>query len=947
MDAFDTWLELEAKDRDGRVIFWSGRVEQNGKGPVEPGAHFYRSYQLDAEGNPINKRNAWQSRSLLYARLIPPGAADVAHFRIKIPKDAKGPISLTARVNYRKFAHYYTQFAYAGEPKPNQDPSLLSLKHNSLEYSFDAANIPKNVSGEIKDRIPDLPIVVVAEARAEMGIGEPVWNSVAAKPDRERWNDWGIGLLLQGDLKGAEYAFRKVTEAEPEYADGWLNVARALIQEGETDAAKPFIAKALAADPKLGRTYYFKALIEKADGDYDAALVSLRTAESMYPRDRVVLNQMARILFLKKQYAEALRVLERVCLVDPEDLQMHYTMMLCYRGLGDAEKAAREEKLFRRFKADESSQAITGRRRHAQPGRQQRAAADSRSRKRAGGWGRRVKALWIVLPGLILVVLAAAVAPPEIIQFTDVSEKAGIRFTHNSGRAGKKFLPETLGAGAAFFDADGDGWPDILLINSKDWTPRGRKSLSALYRNNHNGTFTNITAGSGLDVEMYGMGVAIGDYDNDGRDDVYITALEGDRLFHNEGGGKFRDVTAASGIRNANFGTSAAWLDYDRDGKLDLFVANYVQWTPKGDLWCSLDGATKSYCTPESYKGTSSKLFHNLGGGKFEDVSQKAGVGDPTSKSLGVSVFDYNSDGWPDIFVANDTQPNKLYRNNRNGTFTEEAVGAGVAFGEDGVARGAMGADAADYDRSGRPHLLVGNFSNQMLGLYHNEGTGLFVDEAPSSTVGRASLLTLSFGVFFFDFDLDGYPDIFAANGHIEEEIGRVQPKVQYKEPPLLFRNLGQRRFDNVTGAMGAALSRPIVARGAAYADFDRDGDLDLLISTNHGPAYLYRNDGGNRNHWLSVKLVGSKSNRDGIGAVVRIESASGKQWNTVHSGGSYCSQSDLALTFGLGKDATVATLDIEWPSGTKQRLTALAANQFLTIEEGKGITAKVGPGGK
>ena len=367
VDAFDTWLELQAKDRDGRVIFWSGRVEQNGTGPVEPGAHFYRSYQLDAEGNPINKRNAWQARSLLYARLIPPGAADVAHFRIKIPKDAKGPISLTARVNYRKFAHYYTQFAYAGEPKANQDPSLLSKNHNSQEYSFDANNIPANVSGEIKDHIPDLPIVVVAEARAEMGLGEPVWNSVAAKPDRERWNDWGIGLLLQGDLKGAEYAFRKVTEAEPAYADGWLNVARALIQEGETETAKPYIAKALATDPKLGRTYYFKALTEKADGDYDAALGSLQTAASIYPRDRVVLNQIARILFLKKQYAEALRVLERVCLVDPEDLQMHYTMMLCYRGLGDAAKSAREEKLFRRFKVDESSQAITGRRRMISP----------------------------------------------------------------------------------------------------------------------------------------------------------------------------------------------------------------------------------------------------------------------------------------------------------------------------------------------------------------------------------------------------------------------------------------------------------------------------------------------------------------------------------------------------------------------------------------------------
>jgi hypothetical protein len=343
-------------------------------------------------------------------------------------------------------------------------------------------------------------------------------------------------------------------------------------------------------------------------------------------------------------------------------------------------------------------------------------------------------------------VLAGQAPKMSPVVFTDVTAKAGIHFIHNAGRTGKKYLPETLGAGCAFFDADGDGWQDILLINGKDFTPTGRRSRAALYRNNHNGTFTDITAGSGLDVEMYGMGVAIGDYDNDGRDDVYITALGGDHLFHNEGGGKFKDVTKDSGIKNDSFGTSAAWLDYDRDGKLDLFVANYVQWSPKNDLWCSLDGATKSYCTPESYKGTPSRLYHNLGDGHFEEVAQRAGVGDPTSKSLGVTVLDYNGDGWPDIFVANDTQPNKLYRNLKNGTFKEEGMSAGVAYGEDGVARGAMGADAGDYDRSGRPHLLVGNFANQMLGLYHNEGTGLFVDEAPLSTVGRASLLTMTLG---------------------------------------------------------------------------------------------------------------------------------------------------------------------------------------------------------
>ncbi|MBZ5592924.1 MAG: tetratricopeptide repeat protein [Acidobacteriia bacterium] len=367
VDAFDVWLELEGKDADGRVIFWSGLVQDNGKGPVEPGAHFYKSYQLDGASNPIDKRNAWQARSVLYVRLIPPGAADVAHYRVKIPKDAKGPITFTAKLNYRKFSWYYTQFVYAGEAKPGQDPSLVNASQNSLEYSFDPANIPKDVSGEIKDRIPDLPIITLAETKATVGLGETNWAPVVEKQDRERWNDWGIGLLLQGDLKGAEYAFKKVTEAEPEYADGWLNVARALVQEGETDAAKPYVEKALAINPKLGRIYFFKAMVQKADGDYDGALASLRTVESMYPRDRVALNQMARILFLKRQYAEAIQVLQRVCLVDPEDLQMHYTMMLCYRGLGDREKAAREEVLFRRFKAEESAQSITAIRRRLSP----------------------------------------------------------------------------------------------------------------------------------------------------------------------------------------------------------------------------------------------------------------------------------------------------------------------------------------------------------------------------------------------------------------------------------------------------------------------------------------------------------------------------------------------------------------------------------------------------
>lgn len=533
-----------------------------------------------------------------------------------------------------------------------------------------------------------------------------------------------------------------------------------------------------------------------------------------------------------------------------------------------------------------------------------------------------------------MIFVAALAADGPGVVFRDASVEAGIKFTHNSGRAGKKWMPETMGSGVVFFDADGDGWPDLLLLNSKDWTPRGRKTLSALYKNNRNGTFTNVTAGSGLDVESYALGGAAADYDNDGREDLYITTLEGDRLLHNEGGFHFRDVTAAAGIANRGFGSSAAWLDFDRDGNADLFVGNYVQWTAKGDLYCSIDGATKSYCTPESYKGQSVKLYRNLGGGKFEDVTRKAGLFDETAKTLGVAVLDYNGDGWPDIFSANDTQPNKLYRNNRNGTFTEEGLAAGVAFGEDGVARGAMGVDAGDYDRSGKPHLLVGNFSNQMLGLYHNEGKGLFVDESPRKTVGKASLLRLAFGVFFFDFDNDGWLDIFAANGHIDEEIQRVQPKVSYRQPPLLFRNT-TKGFEDLSSKSGADLMRPLVARGAAFADYDHDGDLDIVINNNHGAAVLLKNEGGSKQSWIDLRLEGVKSNRSALGAVVRVEMANGgRQWQMVRSGSSYLSQSDLALHFGLGAETVVKSIEVEWPSGKKQLFGNVAARKRYAIKE-------------
>jgi hypothetical protein len=527
------------------------------------------------------------------------------------------------------------------------------------------------------------------------------------------------------------------------------------------------------------------------------------------------------------------------------------------------------------------------------------------------------------------------------VTFRDITRQAGIQFVHNNGAKGKKYLPETMGPGCAFIDYDNDGYPDILLVNGKDWTPTGRPSTLKLYHNNKNGTFTDVSAKSGLGIQLFGLGVAVGDYDNDGFDDLFITALGQSHLFHNNGNGTFKDATASAAMIAPNeFSTSAAWLDYDRDGKLDLVVANYVQWTIATDIRCTLDGTSKSYCTPEAYKGASLRLWRNLGSGKFEDATKKAGLQDPTSKSLGISIADVNSDGWPDLIVANDTQPNKLYVNSAKGAFTESAVSAGIAFSEDGVARAGMGVDAADYDRSGRPSIIIGNFSNQMMALYHNEGNALFVDEAPRSEVGRKSLLTLGFSCFFFDYDLDGWLDIFVANGHIENEIEKIQKRVKYAQPSHLFRNTGGGNFVEAAANAGTDLSVPRVARGAAYADIDNDGDLDLLVTTNGGPAVLLQNDGG-KNKSLRIKLSGTKSNRDGLGALVTVRSGNDKQTEMLRSGSSYLSSSELILTFGLGQKTQADEIQIVWPSGATEKMSKVAAGQTVTIKEGSGIVQK------
>lgn len=548
-----------------------------------------------------------------------------------------------------------------------------------------------------------------------------------------------------------------------------------------------------------------------------------------------------------------------------------------------------------------------------------------------------------VASAFALFAIFAASAPPalspEHIHFADITRAAGIRFVHNDGAFGKKYLPETLGPGVAFIDYNNDGRQDIFIVNGTRWPGHpGLVTTPHLYRNNGDGTFTDVTRQAGLAIPMYGLGVAVGDYDNDGYDDLFVTTYGQSHLFHNNGNGTFTDVTKKASLWGPNeLSTSAAWVDVDRDGRLDLLVGNYVQWSPRTDLYCTMDGVHKSYCTPESYKGASLRLWHNNGNGTFTDITKQAGLNDPTSKSLGIAILDANQDGWPDIAVSNDTEPNKLYINNRNGTFTEKGIPEGIAYSEDGVARAGMGIDAADYNRSGYPSLLITNFSNQMIALYQNQQNGLFVDVAPASSIGRSSLLTLGFGCFFFDYNLDSWPDIYVADGHIDPTIEAIQHRVLYAEPSHLYRNLDGKHFTDVTDQMGPAFDAPRIARGAAYGDINNDGAPDIVVTTNGGPAQIFLNEGAT-NHSLRIKLEGTKSNRDGIGSVVGVRSDATSQKQMLRSGSSYLSSSELLLTFGLGTSTQANGIEVYWPSGAVTKLANVKAGQTITIREGSGI---------
>lgn len=545
----------------------------------------------------------------------------------------------------------------------------------------------------------------------------------------------------------------------------------------------------------------------------------------------------------------------------------------------------------------------------------------------------------LVAPGLFPAPRARGAAPtlPPAVSFVDVTDSAGINFKHDNGAFGKKYMPETMGAGCAFWDYNNDNRQDVFLVNSMHWpeATEGQAPPCALYENRGDGNFVDVTKKAGLASPQYGMGCGMADIDNDGDDDLYLTNLGKNRLFRNNGNGTFTDVTDQAGVGVTDWSTSCAWLDYDKDGWVDLFVGHYVVWSVDKDIRCTLDGVTKSYCTPESYQGVSPRLFRNRGDGTFDDVTESAGIYQPHAKTLGNVIFDVDGDGWLDIAVANDTQPDYLYQNLGDGTFMEVGTMSGIAFNENGTARAGMGMDVSDYDHQGRFSLVVGNFSNEMIGLYRNEGNGLFIDTAAQALIGVRSLPYLTFGLFFFDVNLDGHPDLLCANGHVEDQITQVQKTITYRQRPLLYLNQGNGRFDEVGTTAGADFSHPMVGRGAAYGDLDADGDLDVLLSPNNDRARLLRNDSSHENNWVRFKLQGTKSNRNAIGSVLKLHLGATTQSQLVKAGHSYCSQSEWTLTFGLGKAKKTGRVEIHWTNGLKESFTGVTANRHYLMVEG------------
>ncbi len=544
--------------------------------------------------------------------------------------------------------------------------------------------------------------------------------------------------------------------------------------------------------------------------------------------------------------------------------------------------------------------------------------------------------------GKLLGVMRAPATPP-VIEFEDVTAKSGIRFQHQASRTRRKYLPESMGAGVAIFDYDNDGWQDLFFVNGaklQDPMPRGSspdksdpRYWNRLYHNNRDGTFTDITEKAGLPGRLYGMGVATGDYDNDGNVDLLVTNLGGNILYHNNGDGTFTDVTAKAGVGGSGWCTGACFVDYDRDGRLDLIVSRYVQWD-FSEVYCGEHRpGYRAYCHPDQFEPITHLMFHNSGDGTFTDVSKKCDIASSPGKGLGVAIDDFDGDGWPDIFVANDSVAEQLFRNNHDGTFAEVALISGLGYDQNGHAFAGMGADFGDYKNTGWPSVFVNALANQKYKLFRND-KGTFEDVTDSIGLGASTLSHSGWGAKWIDYDNDGWLDLFVAQGHVMDNIQLTEPTLRYLEPPLLLRN-HQGHFSNVSPQSGSIFTTPIAARGAAFGDLDNDGRVDVAINCNDGPAIILHNRVGNGNHWLILNLTGTSSNRDAIGSKIRLVTESGQQQTRfVSTAGSYLAASDKRAHFGVGSSKKIRLIEITWPSGIVQRLESVSVDQILQVKE-------------
>jgi len=569
---------------------------------------------------------------------------------------------------------------------------------------------------------------------------------------------------------------------------------------------------------------------------------------------------------------------------------------------------------------------------------------------------RREALYWICAPvlsaGATLAYRATQARPAQTppidipVRFTDIREAAGITFKQDSTGTDQKYYLETMGTGVGWIDYDQDGLMDLYFVQTgaTDIYKPPQPLHSVLYHNNGDGTFTDVTEKAGVGAEgLYGEGVAVGDYDNDGYPDLYVTGYGRDILYHNNGNGTFTDVTEKAGVQDkGGWSTSAGWFDYDKDGYLDLVVLNYIDWTPQNNIWCGeRRPGYRAYCHPDNYRGQRIKLYHNNHDGTFTDVSEKSGVGLPEAKGMGVVLADFNNDGWPDIAVANDTWPNFLFLNNHDGTFRDISFSSGIAASEDGKYEAGMGIDAADVDGDGWLDLYVTHLDMELNRLYRNNHDETFDDATYSSGIGNKAVLLSGVSMKFLDYDNDGWVDVCQANGAMLDNIRMYHSNVGYEEPLLMFRNLGHGKFEKVSDLLGPDFMKPVAGRGLATADFDNDGDIDVVVNNRGGFPELLRNDGGNANHWLEVLLIGTKSTRDGVGAVLKLTSEGFTQVKQRQGGMGYMSASDPRIHFGLGQRQKIDSLEITWLSGQVDKLSDVPINQIIAVKEGEGIVAR------